>query len=56
MDQRELIGEQQEALLAIAEAALLNTRTAPPGIVQSYDSTTGLCVGGFDVSFIARRS
>lgn len=43
MDQRELIGERQEALRAIVEAQLLNTWTALPGIIQNFDPTTGRC-------------
>jgi hypothetical protein len=44
VDQREFIGDQQEALKAVVEAVLLETWTCLPGIVQSYDEATKLCV------------
>jgi hypothetical protein len=44
MDQRELIGEQEESLRSIIDTTLLQTWTCLPGIVQSYDPTTGLAV------------
>jgi hypothetical protein len=44
MDQRELIGEQEEAVRAAVKGFLMETWSALPGIVQSYDATRGTCV------------
>lgn len=43
MDQREMIGDQQEALHSIVETALLDLWTCLPGIIQSYDPVKKLC-------------
>ena len=44
MDQRELIGDQQEALRSLVDEGIANTWTALPGVVQSFDASRMTCV------------
>jgi hypothetical protein len=44
MDQREKIGDLEEAVKSLVQTTLLETWTCLPGVIQSYDPVKKLCV------------